>query len=245
VELNGKASIVTGGGSGIGRATALALAREGVRVIVADRDEPGADETARQIRSAGGEARTAPGDVIWPPYFEELIETCERTYGGLDILFNNAGVATGLPPFPDGDLSRWELTLDVNLYAVILGTQLAIHAMRRRGGGAIINTSSTAAISGVEIDPVYAASKGGVLLFTRSLAGLKERDGIRVNCICPGVVETPFVLSAEDPELRALAERLPTLQPEQIAEAVLDLLRDDEAAGKALVVSASRPRGYL
>lgn len=244
MELNGKAAIVTGGGSGIGRATALALARNGVRVIVADRDVAGAAETARRIQAAGGETQSLTCDVTEVEQVRSLIETCEQTYGGLDILFSNAGVTTGLPSFPDGATVRWQQTLAVNLYAVILCAQLAIPAMRRRGGGAIVNAASTAAIGGLEIDPVYAASKGGVLLFTRSLAGLKEQEGIRVNCICPGVVETPLVLAAEDPQLRALAERLPTLQPEDVAEAVLGLLRDD-VAGQALIVSASRPRAYL
>ena len=245
MELRGKAAIVTGGGSGIGRATALALAREGVRVVVADRDAVGAGETVRRITTAGGESLAMTCDVTETEQVRGLIETCEQTFGGLDILFNNAGITTGLPAFPDGPPSRWRQTLEVNLYGVILCAQLAIAAMRRRGGGAIVNTASTAAIGGVEIDPVYAASKGGVLLFTRSLAGLKEQAGIRVNCICPGVVETPLVLAAEDPRLRALAERLPTLQPEAIADAVLGLLRDDEVVGKALVVSASREREYV
>jgi NAD(P)-dependent dehydrogenase (short-subunit alcohol dehydrogenase family) len=245
MQLNGKAAIVTGGASGIGRATALALAREGVRVIVADIDRLGAEETARRVQQASGNALALGCDVTDVEQFQRAIDTCERAYGGLDILFNNAGVATGLPGFPDGAISQWERTLEINLFAVILGTQLAIPALRRRGGGAIVNTASTAALGGLGIDPVYAASKGGVLLFTRSLAGLRGSDGIRVNCICPGVVETPLVLAAENPELRALAERLPTLQPEDIAEAVLDLLGDDDAAGRALVVSASRARGYL
>lgn len=242
MELRGKTAIVTGGASGIGRATALALARAGARILVADQVEAGVHETVKLIRSAGGMAEAFPCDVTVAAQVTRLIEASERIYGGLDILFNNAGVATGLPAFPDLD-AAWRRTLDVNLYALIQCAQLALPALRRRGGGAIVNTASMAAISGLDIDPVYAASKGGVLLFTRSLAGLIS-EGIHVNCICPGVVETPLVLAAEDTRLRALADRFPVLQPEDIAEAVLALLADDAAAGRALRVSASQPRAY-
>ncbi|MGI8553434.1 MAG: SDR family NAD(P)-dependent oxidoreductase [Dehalococcoidia bacterium] len=244
MDLAGRTAIVTGGASGIGRATALALGRAGSRLIVADRDEAGAGKTVALLRSRGGTGEAIRCDVTRAEQIGAAIAAAERLYGGLDILFNNAGIATGLPAFPATDPARWRQTLAVNLHAVILATQLAIPAMRRRGGGSIVNTSSTAGITGADIDPVYAASKAGVLIFTRSLAGLLEQENIRVNCICPGVTDTPFVRAAEDPRMAEMPGRFPVLQPEEIAEAVIGLLQDDTAAGRALLVSASRPRTY-
>lgn len=244
MELAGRAAIVTGGGSGIGRATALALAAAGTAVLIVDLNPAGAGTTAAAIRAAGGRAETLVRDVTDDGALLEMFARAERFGGGLDILFNNAGVATGLPAFPAVAEQRWRQALALNLDAVIRATQLAIPLLQRRGGGAIVNTSSMAGITGLDIDPVYAAAKAGVLAFTRSLAWLRTSDHIRVSCICPGVVETPFVRAAEDPRLTALAQRYPTLPPEEIAAAVLGLLRDDEAAGCALQVSASRPRAY-
>jgi 3-oxoacyl-[acyl-carrier protein] reductase len=189
-------------------------------------------------------------DVTEVADVQRMIAFAEETYGGLDILHNNAGIVTGQPPFPDNDPAAWARMLDINLRGVILGTQFGIQSMRQRGGGAIVSTASMAGIGfGFPGNPVYAASKGGVVLFTASLAGLKSSLNIRVNCVCPGVVDTPMLTrnlpAMSDEERKAVRERLAVLQPlrpEEIADAVVELIRDDSLAGRALMVRNARPR---
>lgn len=247
MEIGGKVAVVTGGGSGIGRATARRLAREGAKVVVADVDAEGGRETVRLIREAGGEATFVQADVTRPEDVQAAIRAAEETYGGLDILHNNAGITTGWPRFPEADAARWGRVVDVNLRAVILGTQLAVEAMRRRGGGVIVNTASIAGLQPFPPDPVYTATKYGVVGFTRALAPLKEEAGIRVNCVCPGVVDTPLVTRTRDQvpaELRTQARTLqiPMLSPDDIADAVVELIRNEELAGAALRVPNGGPR---
>jgi NAD(P)-dependent dehydrogenase (short-subunit alcohol dehydrogenase family) len=270
VEIAGKVALVTGAGSGIGRASALRLAREGAAVVAADVDEPAARETVAQIESAGGRAASiradpslrsgqAPravavrADVTEEEDVRAMIAFAEETFGGLDILHNNAGVITPPPRWPDLEPERWARMLDINLRGVILGTQLAIPALRRRGGGAVVNTASMAGVGyGYPPNPVYAASKGGVVLFTASLAPLKDEAGIRVNCVCPGVVDTPMFrggLAAAGGDISQLiAERmrgLPIIAPEEVAAAVVELVRDDSLAGRALLLRNGRPPELL
>ena len=178
-----------------------------------------------------------------------MVAFAEETFGGLDILHNNAGIITPRPRFPDGDPEGWIAVLEINLRGVILGTQFGIAAMRKRGGGAIVNTASLAGIGyGFPPDPVYAASKGGVVLFTASLAPLKDEMNIRVNCVCPGVVDTPMFQRGRDEapeEQSAMAERmrlLPLLQPEDVADAVVEFIRDDTLAGRAMWLRNGMPR---
>jgi NAD(P)-dependent dehydrogenase (short-subunit alcohol dehydrogenase family) len=250
VEIKGKVAIVTGAGSGIGQATALRLAREGASVVVADVDQEGGRSTANHIDSTGGRAKFVRADVTVVADVRGMIAAAEETFGGLDILHNNAGIITGSPRWPDTDPERWERMIDINLLGVILGTQLAIPAMRKRSGGAIVNTASMAGIGyGFPPDPIYAATKGGVVLFTASLAPLKDEANIRVNCVCPGVVDTPMLHGSResigDAEQSAVTERLralPVLQPEEIADAVVELITDDSLAGRALMARNGRPR---
>lgn len=244
MDVQGKVALVTGGGSGIGRAVALRLATEGARVAVLDRDEIGARGTADAIRAAGGNALAIAADVTDEESLTAAFNQAQIELGSLDIVVNNAGVVTGQPPFPEAPASQWKRTLDVNLFAVILGTQLAVERMGERGG-AIINTASLAGIMGFPPDPAYAASKGGVVLFTRSLAPLKESHGIRVNCVCPGFVDTPMLHGYSGdatPERRAILDQLPKLQPDDIADAMLGLITDDNAAGQAVQTAAGMPR---
>jgi len=244
VEIPGKVAIVTGAGSGIGRAAALRLAREGARVVAVDLNADSAAETARMVEEGGGDAASIRADVSSEPDLTAMFEAAERAYGGFDILYNNAGIATGLPGWPDTPEEKWNRTIAIDLWAVIRATQLAIPRLRTRGGGVIVNTASMAGLIGFSLDPVYAAAKGGVVLFTRSLAFHKERDNICVSCVCPGVVDTPIVRAAEDPRVRRMPERFPFLPPEEIAEAVVALIRDD-AAGKAMRVAADLGRDYV
>jgi NAD(P)-dependent dehydrogenase (short-subunit alcohol dehydrogenase family) len=238
MDIAGRVALVTGAGGGIGRAMALRLAGEGARVMAADIDAAATEATAGAVREGGGEAVAVGADVTRDEDLQAMFEATVRAFGGLDILCNNAGIATGLPAWPDAPAERWERTLRVDLWAVIRGTQLAIPLMQRRGGGVIVNTASMAGLNGLPQDPVYAAAKGGVVLFTRSLASLKREANIVVCCLCPGVVDTRIVREAEDPRLRALLERFPVLPPAAVAEAVVTLIRDDEAAGRALRVAA-------
>jgi NAD(P)-dependent dehydrogenase (short-subunit alcohol dehydrogenase family) len=251
LEINGKVAIVTGAGSGIGRASAIRLATEGASVVVADVDDSGARETVAQIEAAGGKTATLHADVTSIDDVQGMIDFAERTYGGLDILHNNAGIITGPPRWPDTDPQQSIRMLDINLRGVILGTQLALPAMRKRGAGAIVNTASMAGVGyGFPPNPVYAASKGGVVIFTASLAPLAGEANIRVNCVCPGIVDTPMFRRAADgpADTRVLDERLrsvPILAPEDIADAVVEFIRDDSLAGRAMLVRNGLPRELL
>ena len=245
VEIAGKVAIVTGAGSGIGRAAALRLAREGASVVVSDINADECRATEAMIREAGGTATAYPADVSKDGDLKLLFGIAERAFGGLDILLNNAGITSGMPPWPDGDPERWNRTLEVNLWAVIRGTQLAIPMMKQRGGGAIVNTASVAGLDGFPFEPVYAATKGGVVLFTRSLAGLMQSDRISVTAICPGAVDTNIWRAAEEPMLRETITRIPFLAPDEIADAMVALIRDNAAAGKALRITAAEGRRLL
>jgi NAD(P)-dependent dehydrogenase (short-subunit alcohol dehydrogenase family) len=246
MEIRGKVAVVTGAGSGIGRATAIRLAQEGASVAVSDRDEAGSEETARMIRGGGGEALFVCADVTDDGALRSLFETATQHFGGIDIVFNNAGITSGLPIWPDTPPEKWGRTLEVNLWAVIRGTQLAIPYLKERGGGVIVNNASMAGLNGFALDPVYSASKGGVVLFTRSLARMKETDNISVCCVCPGVVDTAIWRGAEDPRMRGLIDQLPQrFAPEAIADAVVFLVMDERAAGKALAVRSAEERRYV
>ena len=243
MDIEGKVALVTGSGSGIGRATALRLARQAAAVVVADIDEEGGRETVRQIEAAGGRAAFTRADVASEANVRAMVAFAEETFGGLDILVNNAGVVEGITTerlsFPEVEPERWNLTLEVNLRGVILGTQYGIQAMRKRGGGVIVNISSGAGMGyGPHGSPVYAASKAGVMRFSAALAPLKDRMNIRVNCICPGWVDTPMVqrtraeMSPE--EWQAIAPAV-MLQPEEIADAVVQFVRDETLAGRVML----------
>lgn len=248
VDIQDKVGLVTGAGSGIGRATALRLAREGAAVVVYDIDEEGGRETVGQIEAAGGRAAFVRADVADEADVRVMIAYAEETFGGLDILVNNAGIveaAQGVS-FPDVEPRRWARVLDVNLRGVILGTQCGIEAMRTREGGATVNISSGAGIGyGVNPLPVYAASKAAVVRFSAALAPLKDELNIRVNCICPGWVDTPMVQRSRaemsPAEWQAVAPVV-MVQPEEIADAVVELIRDDSLAGRVMLCYEGEPR---
>lgn len=239
MDIRGKVAVITGGGSGIGRATAVRLAREGAAIVAADLDEPGARETVAQIEHAGGRAVAVRADVSDAGEAQRMLDTAAQHFGGFDILYNNAGITTGPPGYPLAPPAQWQRVLDVNLRAVVLGTQLALPALRKRGGGVIIHTASMAAFMGFPPDAVYAATKAAVVVFTHSLAALAE-EGIRVNCVCPGVVNTPMLRRGQGADRPPWLDAIPLLEPEDIADGVVQLITDDTLAGRALRIMAGR-----
>ena len=244
MDPNGKVALITGGGSGIGRATSIALANEGAMIAVADVDDAGGRETVKLIEEAGGKAAFVHTDVTKRDDLERMVSFAEETFGGLDIAHNNAGIGTPQPRFPAASSELWEKTVAVDLWAVIASTQAEVPAMRRRNGGVIVNTASIAGLIAHLPDPIYAAAKHGVVGFTRSLAFLREEANIRVNCVCPGVVDTPMVRGVpgvqSEAELKAreaFMATMPLIRPEEIAEAVLEFIRDESLAGQAMAVT--------
>lgn len=234
MNIQGKVAVVTGGGSGIGRATALALSRKGAAIVIADLDADGAQETATQVLATGGTASNLRVDVSQAGEIEKMLAYAEQRFGGLDILCNNAGIVTA-GGFPAGEVAAWKRVVDVNLNAIILATQLALPRLRRRGGGAIVQTASMAAFVGFGPDPVYAATKAAVVFFTHSLAYLKSQ-GIRVNCVCPGLVDTPLLQQSTQGERPAWLDTIKMLQAEEVAEAIVGLIEDDNVGGRALQI---------
>ena len=247
MNIAGTVALVTGAGSGIGRATAERLATEGASVVVADRAADGGAETVARIEAAGGRAAFARTDVAVDEDVRAAVATAEERFGGLDVLVNNAGIAT-TPAFPAAPLERWLRVLDVNLRGVMLTTQHALAAMAQRGGGAIVNIASLAGVGLEPHDaPDYAASKAGVVRLTAALAGLRETAGVRVNCICPDWVDTPM---SRRTRARMSAEELASvppvlLTPEQIADAVVQFVVDDSLAGRVMVWWCGQDRRLL
>lgn len=245
MEIKGKVAVITGAGSGIGRATAERLAREGASIVVADVDEAGGAETVRRIESAGAKAIFVKTEVTSESDTRRMLETATGKFGRLDILHNNAGVATGIPGFPKAPLAQWRRVIEIDLTAVIMGTWLAAPIMEIGGGGAIVNTASMAGLYPHSLDPIYGAAKAGVVNFTHSLAPWASERGIRVNCVCPGIVDTPMVRKGVEAAVKAGHKSwAPSniLQPEQIADAVARLVSDDSLFGCSMEVRPSGPR---
>ena len=238
--LTDKVVIVTGaGGGGCGRAIAQSMAERGAHVVVSDIQEAGARETVRRIRADGNQAQFFRADVRIEDEVRALIAFAEQTFGGLDVIVNNASA----PYRPGTPLEHWVDTVQTDLFGALYGTRFAIDAMRRRGGGAIINFSSTSALGhgrrGPGGSPAYDVAKAGVLRLTTMLGWLAERDGIRVNCLAPDWIATEELSAYVDlltPEQRK-QERVPTrlTSLEEIADAVTRLATDESLAGRVLV----------
>jgi NAD(P)-dependent dehydrogenase (short-subunit alcohol dehydrogenase family) len=248
MQIEGKVALVTGAASGIGRASALALAAAGAKVLVVDVDETGGAESVGLIQAAGGAAAFFRADVSSPADAAAMAAEAESRFGGLDILHNNAGLIYG-GGFVNTPLETTLRMIEVNFIGVVLGTHAALPALQRRGGGAIVNTASIAGVITYPGGPTYAATKAGVVGFTRALTRLKDSMGIRVNCICPEVVDTPPIRAGRERARAAGAwtahNDLPAIPVEEVAAAVLRLVRDDSLNGQALKISPGMPPSIL
>jgi len=205
-RLSGKVAIVTGAGSGIGRATAILLAQEGARVVVADLDRKTAAETADAITSRGGDAIAQPADVSSEDDVRAMVERAVHHYGALHVLHNNAAMTAARDHTHDGDLltmtvEYWDRSFAVNLRGAMLGCKHAIPHMIASGGGSIINTSSNQSLAGDMSQFAYSAAKAGVNALSRSVATTYGREGIRCNTVAPGIILTPSTRAACPPEV--------------------------------------------
>ena len=245
--LAGKIAFVTGGGSGIGRATALAFAAEGARVAVADLNADSAAETAALIAAAGGEARQGALDVTDGAAVDAFVDALVADWGGLDCAFNNAGVALEGMETPWGDLAAYDRSIAVNQRGLLLCMTAELRHMERAGRGAIVNTASIAGMSGAG-GAGYCGSKHAVVGLTRSAALRYAAQGIRINAVCPGAIRTPMVeaVAQEEEAARFIAAMHPMNrigEAQEVADAVVFLCSDKASfiTGHALAVDG----GYL
>jgi len=235
--LTGKRALITGGTSGMGRATAVLFVQEGARIAITGRNEARGREVVAEIEQAGGTAIFIHSDVRLAEDCRRAVEETLRAFGRLDILFNNAGVLYANTVL-DCTEEEWDLTLDTNLKGTYLMSKFALPTMVAQGSGVIINNASGWGLVGGDAAAAYCASKGGVVLLTKAMAIDHARQGIRVNCVCPGDVDTPML--PEDAQRRGMkweeyladAANRPmgrVGRPEEIAKAVLFLASDDSS----------------
>jgi NAD(P)-dependent dehydrogenase (short-subunit alcohol dehydrogenase family) len=248
-QFEGKVALVTGGASGIGRATALAFARAGAKVVVADIAVEAGRETLRMIEETGGDAVFVRTDVSQADEVEALIEQALEAYGRVDCAVNNAGVIGEMAPTAKCTEENFDQVIGTNLRGTWLCMKHEIAHMLERGGGVIVNMSSVSGIRGLPDFPAYAASKAGILQLTRTATLEYAKWGIRINAICPGTIDTPMVAGvvAARPELEQEFLALHPMgrigKPEEVAEAALWLCSDAASfvTGHALAVDG----GYL
>jgi NAD(P)-dependent dehydrogenase (short-subunit alcohol dehydrogenase family) len=239
----GKTVLVTGAGSGIGRAAALLFAEEGARLVLLDRVRSDVETTAARIVAAGGDVLAVSGDVSRPADCRARVEQAVAAYGRLDVAFNNAGIGPSGFSTADEEEVAWDSVIDINLKGVFLSMKYEIPAMLKTGGGVIVNTASVAGLVGEAGIASYAASKHGVVGLTRTAALDYIGKGIRINAICPGATRTQILANwFQDPKVEAaILARHPIgriAEPEEIARAALFLASDDASfvVGHALAV---------
>ena len=252
MRLESKVALITGAGSGIGRATAELFAKEGAKVVVADYNAEGGQLTVRAVKDSGGQAAFVEADVSKAIDVERMVRAAVNTYGRLDILHNNAGIF--VKPTPAHELTEdvWDRVFDINIKGVWLGCKYAVPELIKAGGGAIVNTASMAGIRGRPYTSAYCASKGAVVMFTKTLAIELAPYNIRANCICPGAVNTPLIhqlgVTQEQAAAQVLSDQpIPRFaRPEEIAQAVLYLAADGESSyvtGHALQIDGGQWAG--
>ncbi len=242
-RLDGKVALISGGARGQGAEEARMFAREGARVVLGDILDDEGSRVEAEIKELGGEATYLHLDVTQEKDWEKAVELAESRYGKLDVLVNNAGITIGSRSIEETPIADWDRIMDVNVKGVFLGTKHAIPAMRRAGGGSIINISSTAGIVGIGRSAAYSATKGAVRIFTKATAVQHARDKIRCNSVHPGPVNTPFLQELLDNPalLQRRLSRVPLGRlgtPEDIAYGVLYLASDESSfvTGAELVI---------
>ena len=246
MRLKDKVALITGAGSGIGERTAILFAAEGARVAVADYDFSKAEKTVATIKGDGGEAVSIQADVARGEDVKRMVADTVKSYGRLDILFNNAGISH-VGAVVDTEEEDWDRVLGINLKGIYLGSKYAIPEMIKGGGGSIINMSSIAGLAALVERAAYCASKGGVISLTKSIAIDYIDQNIRVNCLCPGTVDTPLArgIIERQPDPEAEIESMMARQAmgrfataEEIAFAALYLASDESSyvTGSPLII---------
>ena len=232
-KFKGKVALVTGGGSGIGQATALKFAAEGASVVIGNRNEKAGLETVDLIQQAGGQASFRKTDVTKADHVRDLIKYTVDTYGGLHVAFNNAGVDDPQAMTPEQTEATFDLVMNVNVKGVWYSMKYEIEQMLANGGGAIVNTSSIAGVIGFPGHAPYVASKHAVLGLTKTAALEYAKEGIRINAVCPGAIETPMLEGFTGGD-NATLEYMKSLhpigrlgKPQEIADAVVWLCSDE------------------
>jgi NAD(P)-dependent dehydrogenase (short-subunit alcohol dehydrogenase family) len=243
-EFHGKVALVTGGGSGIGRATALAFAREGAKVVIADRNVQRGEEAVSIIRDAGGTASFWRTDISIADEVEALVDYTMTTYGRIDLAFNNAGIEGNVKPLADQTEANFDAVIDTNVKGVWLSMKYEIPRMLKQGGGAIVNSSSVAGVTGFPGIAIYAASKHAVIGLTKTAALEYSAQGIRINAVSPAAIDTEMIDRLAD-GMNVKKHDLTPLHPigrlgrvEEVAEAVLWLCSDKASfvTGHSLIV---------
>jgi NAD(P)-dependent dehydrogenase (short-subunit alcohol dehydrogenase family) len=253
-RLDGKVALITGAGSGIGRESATLFAGEGAAVLAVDVNEDAAKETVALIEKAGGKAASFRADVTKAPDCEAMVAAAEKTFGKLDVLFNNAGI---MHSADDDAITTteevWDLTMEINAKGVFLGCKYGIPALQRAGGGSVINTASIVAVMGSATAQVaYTASKGAVLAMTRELAIVHARQNIRINALCPGPLRTELLMKFLDTEAK-LQRRLVHIpigrfgEAKEIAKAALYLASDESSfmTGAEFIIDGGITAAYV
>lgn len=230
-SMDGKVALVTGGGSGIGRSTALVFAREGAAVVVSDVNEAGGHETVKMCEQAGSKAVFIKGDVSRPEDCEAMVDLAVKKYGRLDYACNNAGIGGEANPLGDYSIEGWQKVIDINLSGVFYCMRYEIPAMLKNGGGSIVNISSILGSVAFGAAPAYVAAKHGVLGLAKSAAVDYAAQGLRVNTIGPGFIKTPLLAGLEaDPAIVSMLVSLHPAgrlgNPDEVAEAVVWLCSD-------------------
>jgi len=254
MRLANRVALITGAGGGIGGESALLFSAEGASVVVVDVNDAAGEETVKRVKSAGGRAAYVRADVSKDADCAAMVRFAEKTFGKLDVLFNNAGIMDSA----DDDATRtseatWDKTLAINLKGVFLGCKHGIPALRRAGGGSIVNTASFVALLGAATPQIaYTASKGGLLSMTRELAVIHAREKIRVNALCPGPLKTELLMKFLDTDAKK-QRRLVHIpmgrfgEAQEMAKAALFLASDDSSfmTGASLVVDGGITAAYV
>lgn len=230
-DFDNKVVIVTGGASGIGLACAKLFGRHGARVVISDIDSEKGEQAVRQVQEAGGQAAYRSCDVAKPEQVEALVQFALETYGGLQVMVNNAGIGGAQAPTADYPLDSWQQVIDINLSGVFYGMRYAIPAILKSGGGAIVNIASILGAVAFANSPAYVAAKHGVVGLTRTTALEYSAQGIRVNAVGPGFIRTPLLAVLEDqPELMDMLVKMHPIgrlgEPDEVAELVVWLASD-------------------